>query len=1138
MPVVLLQVDGADTASPTLAKLAQSLSGTERALSSAGTAGSLFATQMNAMERNAGTAGTAISDFTSKLRSVNTSFSTGAGAMDRYLSSMDRLTPSLRAVADTSAMASYGLADMNTAIRAASGGFSSGANAINRYLASMDRLEKSGASGSSGIQAIVDQTRQLNVTLGDSMIVIDAYTTALANMDRAAMTAAASMRLFNGAGMGGANGIGGSAASDARSANLGVRTAGLGLSENGSFRAGALTGGAGALGGISLPIIIAAIGGYLGFKAVSSANDYNQSISDIIAQSTQNTSQIPGLAQGILNLTGGNTGNRFSPQQLTQAAYPVESSPLFAKLDDALAAIKVISDQSQASGAKSLQPLALADVGAVSAYALGANAMRFVADTITKGVNIGLAETPDFAKGISTYAQSSIVADPNRVRAFQQSVGAYAQNTNLSTRFRFDAQAENAFYGQVNGRQSRGAAQIEQDLGISSMFGPGGVGRAGGLASWLKELNNVTAGPNQAAYLQAIFPRQNALQFVRGFTGQNFMSGQDMINGTLNAGGASSRTARISDAGPQAQTDKLIADFNKSVIEVGTTISKTLQPDLLMLGTGAFTAGKKLGDLAGAIGNAIDDISRKLNLPVNAPKVAGDVWSFLGKVGNAADKYVPGGSTLLATAGYSAIPQAFQYFAQNGVQNPFNSHPFQGVFDTRSAALNVGAGLSVFRPTTFNWQFSPQQTATRPGIASGGSEAAGVTGTGWVIPDIHQASMAEGFGSQGVNPQQFRANQAKAAYDLLVANGGTNAKQLQSDRGSINYDLATGASADTINKAIKKLADDLKSSGMTITDQRNYLEKYSVPAQNQIRAYRAADWQTKSDTLQGNLQNAQLMGASPADQKKIYDQFIADQRQVILNNTKPGSADQNRQLSALGRQKNAQDYAYDQQTKANHDQTALDTAQSNLTSAQQLGAPPAMLRTLEQAQLAAQRQQAIDNTTPGAARDKQLAAINQQGKVFDYGQKVTAVQGALKDLQNTASIDQLNGNLGQYSRDMQAVVRFESAHKKELGLSDSDIKLLSAQIAAGATQTNPVTNLHPFFQQNPGLGALQAGWGSSDFRLGGGEDPSTMEIRALKAIISSDNNKMTGYLREIAELLAAAKGQTARAPAKRSYRTG
>jgi TP901 family phage tail tape measure protein len=569
--------------------------------------------------------------------------------------------------------------------------------------------------------------------------------------------------------------------------------------------------------GIPVPVLAAAVVGYLGYKAVSTANAYNQGIVDIVSQSTQDAASIPGLQSGVLNLTGGQ--NRFTAQQLTQGLYPIASSPIFAKQADQLSALGVVSQQAQGSGAGSIKSLASADVGAISAYGFSPSQMQFVADTIQKGVNIGLAESPDFAKGVGTFSAASLAADPNKSRAFQQAVGAFAQQTNLSPRFRFDAQGENAFLQSINKPLTGKGGQLADALGISNLFGPGAEGQAGGLQAWLQQFQTATGGANQQAYMQTLFGRQNALQFARGFTGSNYASGQIAISGTADAANTVARGAKIADAGPQAQWDQIGSEFNKKVIELGDTISKTLNPALGTLATAVLNTAGPLGDGLGALGNKVDWL---VNL---IPGAHGVMPSSQGPQNDLNLR----GTSFPVTGPYND--------PKNKLYNPY-ADPNSGYYDP-----------SILTPT---------QRETYAQVASQ-AQARQITQARHVVPAGFMGPLAPGetravdFSSMhpaglGTDPAADAAMvgmRQAAANALLTAQSGSNAKQLLADRGALNYQLALnngqGGSAANLGTALAKLHTDLAASGMTGAAQQQYLQKFGTNPVDKLTNQRLVD---------------------------------------------------------------------------------------------------------------------------------------------------------------------------------------------------------------------------------------------------------------------------------------------------------
>jgi hypothetical protein len=599
--------------------------------------------------------------------------------------------------------------------------------------------------------------------------------------------------------------------------------------------------------GIPVPVIAAAVATYLGYKAVSTANAYNQSITDIVSQSTQDAGTIPGLQSGVLNLTGGQ--NRFTPQQLVTGLYPIASSPIFKGQADQIAALRVVSAQAQGSGAGSIKALSSADVGAVSAYGFTPSQMQFVADTIQKGVNIGLAESPDFAKGVGTFSAASVAADPNRTRAFQQAIGAYAQQTNLSPRFRFDAQGENAFMQSINKQLTGKSAQLADVLGVSQLFGPGAEGQAGGLQAWLQQFQQATGGVNQQGYLQGLFGRQNALQFVRGFTGSNFASGQIAISGTANAAGTVGRGATIADAGPQAQWDQIGSEFNKKVIELGDTISKTLNPALGTLATQALLVAGKLGDAAGQAGNAVDWFVNHI------PGAHGVMPSSIGPQNDLNVR----GTRFPVTGPYND--------PKNKLYNPY-ADPNSGYYDP-----------SILTPT----QTETYAQLAAQARARAAAQARHVVPAGFMGPLAPGETRAveysfmhpAGLGTdQAANAATIAMRQA-AANALLTAQSGTNAKILTADRGALNYQLGVGASNTVLNQALATLRTDVGASGMDAASQRNYLQKFGTNPVSKVEDQRLIDaanvqYNAASVFEQAVRIHRDGLGASNAAAQQVY----------------------------------------------------------------------------------------------------------------------------------------------------------------------------------------------------------------------------------------------------------------------------
>lgn len=690
--------------------------------------------------------------------------------------------------------------------------------------------------GADNARLFTDAQDALTTGARQSALGIDSARLSLAAYTRDLAAAADAQRAFSTTSiLGGGNTLGGSAIRATAADTSAFLRAGSTSIGPASFGGSAL--------GLSTPVIAGAVAAFLGYKAVSTANAYNQGIVDIVSQSTQDTGSIPGLQSGVLGLTGGQ--NRFTAQQLTQGLYPIASSPIFAKQADQLSALGIVSQQAQGSGPGSIKSLASADVGAVSAYGFSPQQMQFVADTIQKGVNIGLAESPDFAKGVGTFSAASLAADPNKTRAFQQAVGAFAQQTNLSPRFRFDAQGENAFFQSINKPLTGKGLQIADALGISQLFGPGAEGQAGGQQAWLQQYQQATAGADQQAYSQAMFGRQNALQYVRGFTGANYASGQIAIEGTANAANTVARGAKIADSGPQAQWDQVGGQFNKLVIEMGKTIGDTVNPALKSLATAAVNAAGPLGDSLGALGNKIDWV---VNL---IPGAHGVMPTSQGPQNDLNTR----GTKFASTGPYND--------PKNALYNPY-SDPNSGYYDPSimlsqqrvTYAQLKARGDSQLGPqygslagqygkwshgTWGSWQQDPASF----GGSIGGPEVmpgnADTTLPPGVAADPTFANARPGvFGDranfayrqqQSVLAAQHQANLA-AGHALLTAQTGTNAKLLTADRGALNYDLGLnngqGASNDVLGRALAKLHTDLAASGMTGAAQQQYLQKFGT----------------------------------------------------------------------------------------------------------------------------------------------------------------------------------------------------------------------------------------------------------------------------------------------------------------------
>lgn len=647
---------------------------------------------------------------------------------------------------------------------------------------------------------------------------------------------------------------------------IAIRAGGAGLTQSGGFALGGVSGGAGVLGSATVPAIVAAVVGYLGFKSVNVANEFNQSVRDVIASSSQNLSQVPIITQGILNLAGGQ--NRFTPQQIQAAQYAVQSTPLFANNPTlALGALSTISQQGQPYGAAALPALAQADTGAFNAFHLS-NQSQFaqVANIIARGVNVGAAEPSDFAKGIGTFSASGYAAGLTGTTGLSQLAGAFAQGSILSPRFRFDAQGLNAFLQQVNGKQTAGASAVESNLGITGLFGVGSIGKAGGLPQWLSALQNATGalGPDQQQqFLQSIFTRQNALQAVRGLTGQNFSTAQQTIAATMNYTGTVAAGAKIADTGPQAQFDQIQSTFNKDVIEIGTTISGTLNPALASLGTAALDAAGVLGGILGKGGSWIDSANAWLNqkaTQLNLPQK-------LGYANLHPEQFPYGTNGVMASAmpGEHENPQAYGATAPNPYVRTINSlvnpRSFTG---GRAWGSLIPSSPAAMGATTAN---------ANNGVLSALGTTADQAGTAVGSLAQHLVIFANGVGSI--------SRAVTAANALNATHGVTPGQQLTLDRGSLQYQLNVGASNSTLNAAVAKIKADLGLSGKSPTEQRNLLEQYTKPVttvENQ-RIVQSAN--TRYGALQDQLTLDKLKNLPTAQDIKTLSDFITTNRKAL-----------------------------------------------------------------------------------------------------------------------------------------------------------------------------------------------------------------------------------------------------------------
>jgi hypothetical protein len=359
------------------------------------------------------------------------------------------------------------------------------------------------------------------------------------------------------------------------------------------------------LGGLGVTAAVAggALAAYGAYSAVRQSMAYHQQVADIVAQTTMQPQDVAPLAAGVLRLVG--QRERYSPQQILTALYPLLSSGAFTAAN-VLPALRTVVTQAQPAGAAALPTLGLADVAALQGFGLKVSQFGAAVDVISKGVAVGQAETAAYARGLGTFAQSAAKAGVTLADA----AGAYAQQTRLSPRFLLDAQQLNALFYQVRqATQPARGARVEAALGISGLFGPGAIGRAGGLPAWLEQLQTATAGPYQQQLLQAMFANKAAATSLSGMIGTNLVPALGVIAQLQQSRGATAAAGAISTSQLQSQLDSLGARWSRDTIAMGDAmthlaqgIGTTLAPAFVLLAGGALTAAEALGKVAGTAG--------------------------------------------------------------------------------------------------------------------------------------------------------------------------------------------------------------------------------------------------------------------------------------------------------------------------------------------------------------------------------------------------------------------------------------------------------------------------------------------------------------------------------------------------------
>jgi hypothetical protein len=235
---------------------------------------------------------------------------------------------------------------------------------------------------------------------------------------------------------------------------------------------------------------------------------------------------------------------------------------------------------------------------------------------------------------------------------------------------------------------------------------------------------------------------------------------------------------------------------------------------------------------------------------------------------------------------------------------------------------------------------------------------------------------------------------------------------------------------------------------------------------------------------------------------------------------------------------NKADLAAQRYERGPADNLAVSAAQQNLDAATMMHDTPAQLKKVQDDYLAALRQLYRD-TESGTKLAASLRGVNQQAAIYSDVAQTNAVNRQVKDLQDRISIDKLQGNLPATKRDETTLLGYEKQNAGIRGLDKADLALLTAQTLADFK--TPMVNTKPFFETNPGLGGLEAGFQSTAVRLGGGVDPQTAEIRQLRQQLVAEQAENRALLAQIAHNTGV-HGQLASPPSSysgnRNYRSG
>lgn len=263
--------------------------------------------------------------------------------------------------------------------------------------------------------------------------------------------------------------------------------------------------------------------------------------------------------------------------------------------------------------------------------------------------------------------------------------------------------------------------------------------------------------------------------------------------------------------------------------------------------------------------------------------------------------------------------------------------------------------------------------------------------------------------------------------------------------------------------------------------------------------------QMMAQAAQDNITAARMMGATPDQLKVLNDQYFADLRTVDRETySKPSQAPQ---LAAALRGVNQQQNVSDYQTHAADLTIALRQLQDQLKIDQATGNIPGMTR--DQVAINAFTAAHGAQMTPGYTPLDQAAAA--------AGQPHPELTRREQDLQNQLRLDSNAGNIPAERKDQAAILDFYKQFGAQLkpGFNASDLAVMASDFAK-ALQATPLAPPPAFRQNQPGVGALEAGNFSTAVRFGGGKDPQLEEIRQLRQALQQANQRNEQLLSQIA----------------------